>query len=210
MPPTYVSALFDQYAPKFEAVAGRRSRLSRARVAVQGGAGRARRRAQAGVFPARHRSRLRHRPRRRALSPAQTDEIIGIDLSPRMIELAARHRALCRTRSGRDRGGPARQAGRQRRSRARRRRHGLCARHGAAAERGGAGAGAGRAGGLHRGNPCGRRRHPGRGTALCAQRWLVRAVGRGRRSGAATSRIRIGPQRKPCAGAGPGGGRAKA
>ena len=45
---------------------------------------------------------------------AQVDHITGIDLSPRMIELCPRHRALCRTRGRRDAGGPARPAGRQR------------------------------------------------------------------------------------------------
>ena len=57
--------------------AGRRSRLSRAGAVVQGGAVGARRRPQAGLLQARHRSRLRHRacgarplPRRSIISSA--------------------------------------------------------------------------------------------------------------------------------------------
>ncbi len=61
MPPAYVRALFDQYAPKFEAALGRRSRLSRTGAVVQGGAVGARRGPQAGLLQARDRSRLRHR-----------------------------------------------------------------------------------------------------------------------------------------------------
>ena len=62
MPQAYVHTLFDQYAPRFEAVAGGRSRLSRPGAVVQGGAVGARGRQKAGLLQARHRSRLRHGP----------------------------------------------------------------------------------------------------------------------------------------------------
>jgi predicted TPR repeat methyltransferase len=87
MPPTYVSALFNQYAPKFEAALiddlGYRgpALLFKAVLAARSAIG------EPALF-------------RRAIDlgcgtglaarafAAQTDEIIGIDLSPRMIELA--------------------------------------------------------------------------------------------------------------------------
>ena len=104
MRPTYVTALFDQYAPQVRCRADGRSRLSRPGAAAGRGARRARRGGQAGPLPACDRSRLRHgiwRPR--AFATESSSDFIGIDLSPRMIERAACHRALCGTRCRRDR-----------------------------------------------------------------------------------------------------------
>ena len=61
MPQAYVQTLFDQYAPRFESSLVGRTRLSRSEAVVPRGAVGARGGAQAGVFQARDRSRLRHR-----------------------------------------------------------------------------------------------------------------------------------------------------
>ena len=88
MPPAYVRALFDQYAPRFEAALvddlGYRgpALLFKAVLSVRAAV------AQAGLLQARDRSRLRHRAWRRPPSPGRSIEFIGIDLSPRMIERA--------------------------------------------------------------------------------------------------------------------------
>jgi predicted TPR repeat methyltransferase len=87
MPPTYVSALFNQYAPKFEAALmddlGYRGPdlLFKAVGATRAAAG------KPAFFPRAIDLGCGTGLAARAFA-AQTDEIIGIDLSPRMIELA--------------------------------------------------------------------------------------------------------------------------
>ena len=88
MPPAYVRALFDQYAPRFETALVDDLGYRGPCAVVQGGAVRPRRDPQAGLFQARHRSRLRHRACGGRIRQANVDEFIGIDLSPRMIEQA--------------------------------------------------------------------------------------------------------------------------
>ena len=87
MRPTYVTALFDQYAPRFDAALVDRSRLSRSGAAAGRGDDA---RADAGRPPAFGRAidlGCGTGLAARAFAPI-VDEIIGIDLSPRMIERA--------------------------------------------------------------------------------------------------------------------------
>ena len=173
MPPAYVQALFDQYAPRFEASLvgelGYRgpALLFKAVLAVRAAA-------RKPAFFKRAIDLGCGTGLAAAAFAREVDHFIGIDLSPRMIERAARHRPLCRTGSRRHGAGLARQARRQRRSDSGRRRHGLCLRPGAGVARGRARAGAGRSAGVHRRDPWRRGRDDRQGAALRPCRVYVR------------------------------------
>ena len=152
MPPAYVQALFDQYAPRFEAALvddlGYRgpALLFKAVLSVRA------RRKKPAFFKRAHRSRLRHRACGARLCQ-QVDRFIGIDLSPRMIE-RARATGLYAELEVADmvqglRGKPDASADLD----PRRGRHGLCRRSRAGAARGHARAGRRRPVRLHGRNP---------------------------------------------------------
>ncbi len=156
MRPTYVKALFDQYAPRFDAallddLGYRGPALLLAAVAIT--------RTEAGR-PASFGRVIDLGCGTGLAARAFTeisDEIIGIDLSPKMIERARltglyAELVVAEIVEGL-RGRPTRLS----RSRARGRRHGLRARHGAVAGRGRARAGTGRHVRLHGRKPCRRR-----------------------------------------------------
>ena len=88
MPPAYVRALFDQYAPKFESRAGRRSRLSRARRCCSRRCWRARAAVRKPAFFRRAIDLGCGTGLAAAAFASEVDHFIGIDLSPRMIEQA--------------------------------------------------------------------------------------------------------------------------
>ena len=113
--------------------AARRSRLSRAAAAVQGGAVGAERREEARLLQARDRSRLRHRARRRRVRQGGRSFHRHRPVA-RHDRAGARHRSLCRARSRRHGRGPAQQGGRQRQPDPRGGCHVLCQRYRAGAE----------------------------------------------------------------------------
>ena len=152
MPQAYVQALFDQYAPRFEAALvddlGYRGPALLFKAVLS-----ARRAARKPAFFKRAIDLGCGTGLAAAAFAKEVDHFIGIDLSPRMIERARATGLYAELEVADMVQGLRAQAGRQRRSHSRRGCDGLCRRSRAGAGRSAARAGVRRPAGLHRRNP---------------------------------------------------------